>query len=211
MPAAADPPPGAWDGLRRRDPATFQRLFQEFWPAVLGRARRLMPAHFDQENAAAETMYLAFRNARSFRPGCHPFPWLARICLRVCLRDRSRLRRALDALARAFRHRGATSKPDDGAREATPGWAPSDGVATLRAAMQRLPQRQREAVLLRYLFNVAPREIAQLTKVRPETVRKTLLRGLAGLAPQPGRLRGTRGGGEAGAPVEARGSKEGPR
>lgn len=168
-----------------------------------------MPAHFDQENAAAETMYLAFRNARSFRAGSLPFPWLARICLRVCLRDRSRLRRAVDALARAFRHRGAASDPDDRARQAGPGWAPSEGVSALRAAVQQLPHRQREAVLLRYLFNVAPREIAQLTKVRPETVRKTLLRGLAGLAPQPGRLRGPRGGGDTGAPVEARGSKEG--
>lgn len=211
MPAAANPSPGSWDGLRRRDPATFQRLFQEFWPAVVGRARRLMPAHFDQENAAAETMYLAFRHARSFRAGSHPFPWLARICLRVCLRDRSRLRRVVDALAGAFRNRDAAPGSADPGRLGPAAWHASDGVHALRGAVQRLPRRQREAVLLRYLFNVAPREIAELMDVRLGTVRKTLLRGLAGLAPQPGRIRGTGGGGEAGAPVEARGSKEGLR
>jgi RNA polymerase sigma factor (sigma-70 family) len=49
------------------------------------------------------------------------------------------------------------------------------------AAVRRLPQRQREALLLRYYLDLSDEEIARAMGVRPPTVRSAVHRGLAAL------------------------------
>ncbi|MFC5823024.1 sigma-70 family RNA polymerase sigma factor [Nonomuraea insulae] len=48
-------------------------------------------------------------------------------------------------------------------------------------ALRRLPRRQREALTLRYYFDLADHEIAETMKVSASTVRSTITRGLAAL------------------------------
>jgi RNA polymerase sigma factor (sigma-70 family) len=50
------------------------------------------------------------------------------------------------------------------------------------AGLQRLPARQREALVLRFYLELAEPEIAQTTGIRPGTVKSTTSRALATLA-----------------------------
>ncbi|MFC7591660.1 SigE family RNA polymerase sigma factor [Nonomuraea antimicrobica] len=48
-------------------------------------------------------------------------------------------------------------------------------------ALHRLPRRQREALTLRYYFDLSDQEIAEAMRVGASTVRSTITRGLAAL------------------------------
>ena len=72
------------------------------------------------------------------------------------------------------------------AREETAEAADSSSVLTaerlvLRAALQALPDRQREVLVLRYIAELPDREIAQATGLSPGGVRSAASRGLAAL------------------------------
>ncbi|QYC45793.1 RNA polymerase sigma factor [Nonomuraea coxensis DSM 45129] len=55
-------------------------------------------------------------------------------------------------------------------------------LAYVRSAVRELPRRQREALTLRYYFDLADQEIADTMGVGASTVRSTIARGLAALA-----------------------------
>ncbi len=68
--------------------------------------------------------------------------------------------------------------PDRAAADPSPG---SDREDTLRRAVDRLPQRMRAAVLLRYYEDMTEAEIAQALGVTPGTVKSTVSRAMAKL------------------------------
>lgn len=51
----------------------------------------------------------------------------------------------------------------------------------LQRVLRRLPKRQREAVVMRYVLDLPEVEIADLLDIRPGTVKTHLVRGLAQL------------------------------
>ncbi|MES9535956.1 sigma-70 family RNA polymerase sigma factor [Actinomadura sp. NPDC000600] len=53
-------------------------------------------------------------------------------------------------------------------------------------ALQRLPRRQREAVVLRYYLDLGDDEVSAAMGIRPATVRSTMARALAALARELG-------------------------
>ncbi|WP_245681533.1 RNA polymerase sigma factor [Actinomadura kijaniata] len=53
-------------------------------------------------------------------------------------------------------------------------------------ALQRLPRRQREALVLRYYLDLTDEEVSQAMGIRPGTVRSTMTRALAALARELG-------------------------
>jgi RNA polymerase sigma factor (sigma-70 family) len=131
-------------------------------------AARALAPHMDPENAVAETWHQAYRGAGRYDPQWLPYPWLAAICARVCLKQR----RALARLLPTFRLRGRTDP------EAGVGTDRADEETHVRAALVRLPWRQRQVVALRFLFDVSVREIAALLDRTPGNVERLLLRGL---------------------------------
>jgi RNA polymerase sigma factor (sigma-70 family) len=102
---------------------------------------------------------------------------------RTALRRRSRLRLRPGAVA------------DDGLDEVTPagGWGPAARLAesaearallseqerTVAAALRKLPQRQREALVLRYYLDLSVEQTAQAMGVSPGTVKSATHRALA--------------------------------
>ena len=102
---------------------------------------------------------------------------------RTVLRRRSRLRLWPGAVA------------DDGLNEVTPpgGWGPAARLAesaearallseqerTVAAALRKLPQRQREALVLRYYLDLSVEQTAQAMGVSPGTVKSATHRALA--------------------------------
>jgi RNA polymerase sigma factor (sigma-70 family) len=56
--------------------------------------------------------------------------------------------------------------------------APDEGIVDVLAALQKLPRRQRAAVVLRHSLGYTPREIASILEVAPPTARVHIARGL---------------------------------
>jgi RNA polymerase sigma factor (sigma-70 family) len=56
----------------------------------------------------------------------------------------------------------------------------------MKQALLRLPARQRAAIVLRYYEDLPERQIAELLRCRPGTVKSLLSRGIAALREQVG-------------------------
>ena len=95
----------------------------------------------------------------------------------------SRFRR----LALERRHAGTRSGDDRGQRGSDDQFADAQLVA---AALQRLPQRQRTALVLRYYDDLSVAQTAEAMGVSPGTVKSTVARGLANLQRALGDLDG---------------------
>jgi RNA polymerase sigma-70 factor (ECF subfamily) len=127
------------------------RLFEVHGRTVYGLCRLLLRDPSDAEDAAQQTFLSAYRALVSGVVPRDPGAWLATIARNEC-RNRVRLRmREPLALEAAFI--GATEPLEETA-------ARSAQIAELKVALLDLPQKQREAVLLRDVYGLRYGEIA---------------------------------------------------
>lgn len=151
------------------DPAAVRALVARKLPRLLALAARMLGDPAEAEDVAQETMMRAWKQAASWRPGAAKFDtWLHRVALNLCY-DRLRRRREI-----------ATDSPPERADE---GPAPDRGLeaadvgARVAAAMQALPDRQREAVVLCHYQELSNIEAAALMGVSVEALASLLSRG----------------------------------
>lgn len=138
-------------------------------PRVLGYAARLLGDRAEAEDVAQEAMLRLWRIAPEWRAGeAKVTTWLYRVVSNLCT-DRLRRRRGegLD---------GVPEPEDD-----TPG-AEARLIAAARAraldeALGELPERQRQAVILRHLEGLSNPEIAGIMEIGVEAVESLTARG----------------------------------
>lgn len=138
-------------------------------PRVLGYAARLLGDRVEAEDVAQEAMLRLWRIAPEWRAGeAKVTTWLYRVVSNLCT-DRLRRRRGegLD---------GVPEPEDD-----TPG-AEARLIAAARAraldeALGELPERQRQAVILRHLEGLSNPEIAGIMEIGVEAVESLTARG----------------------------------
>ncbi|HBN30781.1 MAG TPA: RNA polymerase sigma factor [Rhodobacteraceae bacterium] len=143
-------------------------------PLVFRLAKRLLSDAAEAEDVTQEAMLRLWKIAPEWRQGeAKVSTWLYRVTTNLCT-DRLRKRRgvALDAIAEPM---------DD-----TPGIEArmiSDNRAeALNGALAKLPDRQREAVVLRHIEGLANPEIAEVLDISVEAVESLIARGKRGLA-----------------------------
>ncbi|NQW14885.1 MAG: RNA polymerase sigma factor [Rhodobacter sp.] len=143
-------------------------------PMVFRLAKRLLSDAAEAEDVTQEAMLRLWKIAPEWRQGeAKVSTWLYRVTTNLCT-DRLRKRRgvALDAIAEPM---------DD-----TPGIEArmiSDNRAeALNGALAKLPDRQREAVVLRHIEGLANPEIAEVLDISVEAVESLIARGKRGLA-----------------------------
>jgi RNA polymerase sigma-70 factor (ECF subfamily) len=161
------------DELVRRaglgDAAAVQALVARKLRRVLALAERMLGDAAEAEDVAQEAFFRAWRNAPRWRPGAARFDtWLHRVTLNLCY---DRLRR---------RRERPTAEPPD---TPDPGPAPDRGLLALdvgrrvRAALQQLPPRQREAIVLCHYQELGNLEAARAMGVSVEAMESLLSRG----------------------------------
>ncbi len=152
-------------------------LTQRLLPRVLGYAARLLADRSEAEDVAQEAMIRLWRIAPEWRQGeAKVTSWLYRVVTNLCTdRLRSRRRRATDAL-------DAVAEPADGAPGAVAGLIEADRMAALQAALATLPERQRQAVVLRHIEGLTNPEIAEVMEIGVEAVESLTARGKRALA-----------------------------
>jgi RNA polymerase sigma-70 factor (ECF subfamily) len=142
----------------------------------------------DAEDAVQEAFLSAFRQARSFRGDAKFSTWLHRIVVNACL-DRMRKSRARPAVPIDDAVSATLADPHDY-------YAAAETATDVAAALARLSDDQRLAIVLVDLQGLPVEEAALALGVPTGTVKSRCHRGRAQLALLLGHLRGTPAAGE---------------
>lgn len=153
------------------DPGAARVLAARLLPRALGHAARVLGDRAEAEDVAQEAMMRLWRAAPDWRQDgpAAPATWLYRVVANLCV---DRLRRAgrMDPL-----------EDPDHAADGAPGiearMVQADRMAALDAALARLPERQRQAVVLRHIEGLTNPEIAQILEIGVEAVESLTARG----------------------------------
>jgi RNA polymerase sigma factor (sigma-70 family) len=159
------------------DPAAARALTLRLTPRVLGYATRLLSDRAEAEDVTQEAMLRLWRVAPAWRQGeAQVTTWLYRVVTNLCTdRLRGRVRRRADALDDA-------PEVADGAAGAEAGLIDADRMAALQTALDALPDRQRQAVVLRHIEGLTNPEIAAVMDIGVEAVESLTARGKRSLA-----------------------------
>lgn len=136
-----------------------------------------------------DSFLLAYRGIKRFRLG-EPFaPWFYRIVTNAARQQQRRARHRREVSLNTFMPDDSGAQPIGGSLD-TPADSRTDPVAraeageardALLAALNTLPHKQREAVVLRYYFGYTDPQIATILKCRLGTVQQRLHAGRASL------------------------------
>lgn len=158
-------------------------------PRLHGHALRVLGDRAEAEDVTQEAMLRLWRQAPDWREGeAKVTTWLYRVVANLCT-DRLRRRNAgavpggLDAVAEP-------ADPTPGPAEVMQQAARADA---LQQALASLPDRQRQAVVLRHIDGLANPEIAEILGVGIEAVESLTARGKKALAAQLSAQRGALG------------------
>ena len=141
-------------------------------PRILGYAARLLNDRAEAEDVAQEAMLRLWRVAPDWRQGeAKISTWLYRVTTNLCT-DRLRLRTRRNVVA-------LDDAPDmaDAAPGAVAVLIEADRMAALNAALTSLPDRQREAVVMRHIEGLSNPEIADVMDIGIEAVESLISRG----------------------------------
>lgn len=156
------------------DPAAARLLTLRLTPRVLAFAQRMLGNCAEAEDVAQEAMLRLWRVARDWRQDqAKVSTWLFRVTSNLCT-DLLRRRRSvpLDGIA----------EPEDGQPGALAGMIDQDRARALDQALKLLPDRQRQAVILRHLEGFTNPEIAGMMDIGVEAVESLTARGKRSLA-----------------------------
>lgn len=156
------------------DRAAARALTLRLTPRVLSLATRLLGTAAEAEDVAQEAMVRLWRIAPEWRQGeAKVTTWLYRVTLNLCT-DRLRRRRNVPL--------DEAPEVEDGAPSAEQGLMQGERLAALDAALALLPERQRQAVILRHIEGLANPDIARIMDIGTEAVESLTARGKRALA-----------------------------
>jgi RNA polymerase sigma-70 factor (ECF subfamily) len=139
---------------------------------VYGFAARLLGDRAEAEDVAQEAMLRMWRVAGQWRAGeAKLSSWLYRVTVNLCTdRQRARQRRRAEPLE-------AVAEPADETADTEAALMQRARQDALQAALATLPDRQRQAVVLRHIEGLSNPEIAAILDVGVEAVESLTARG----------------------------------
>ena len=158
------------------DAAAFARIVERHMPMLHALAWRMLGEASEAEDVVQESLVKLWVNAKGWQPsGGGLGAWLRRVATNACL-DRLRKPRPLS---------------DEGLPERADDTPPADMLidaerrrAAVRAAILRLPDRQRAAIILTYHEGVSNAEAASVLGIGVKALESLLVRARQGLSQQ---------------------------
>ncbi|MBV7394130.1 RNA polymerase sigma factor [Mameliella sediminis] len=146
-------------------------LTQRLAPRVFSHAMRMLGGdRAEAEDVAQEALLRLWRAAPAWRTGeAKVSTWLYRVTANLCI-DRIRRRRTGPDL-------DAVPEPVDEAPSAAAGMQQQARAEALQGALDSLPDRQRQAVILRHIEGLSNPEIAEIMDIGPRAVESLVARG----------------------------------
>ncbi len=154
------------------DPAAARALTLRLAPRAMAHAARMLGDRSEAEDVAQEALLRLWRIAPDWRQGeAQVSTWLYQVVGNLATdRLRARKRRRADALDDA-------PEPADDAPGVVAAMIEADRMAALQSALDALPDRQRQAVVLRHIEGLANPEIARIMEIGVEAVESLTARG----------------------------------
>lgn len=159
------------------DPEAARLLTSRLTPRVLGYATRLLSDRAEAEDVTQEAMLRLWKVAPDWRTGeAQVSTWLYRVVTNLCT-DLRRARGRRPGLA-------LDDAPEvaSGDASALATMIEADRMTALNAALASLPERQRQAVVLRHIEGLSNPEIAAIMDLGVEAVESLTARGKRSLA-----------------------------
>jgi len=151
------------------DPAAARVLSMRLTPRVFGHAIRVLGDAAEAEDVTQEALLRLWRIAPDWRTGeAKITTWLYRVVANLCT-DRLRKRVSVPL--------EDVSEPVDPATSVEDQLQNAARMDALQLALNTLPDRQRQAVVLRHIDGLANPEIAQILEVGVEAVESLTARG----------------------------------
>lgn len=168
------------------DKTAAQTLAKRYTPLVFAHACRMLNDRAEAEDVAQEAMLRLWRRAPQWdaNGGASVRTWLYRVTANLCI-DRLRKTRP-DAMPEGFDV--ADTTPD-----AEANLQAKARMMALEEALMQLPDRQRQAVVLRHIDGLGNTEIAQIMDIGPRAVESLTARGKRALTTLLGSQRETLG------------------
>jgi RNA polymerase sigma-70 factor (ECF subfamily) len=157
----------------RGDAEAARLLTARLLPRALRHAARVLGDAAEAEDVAQEAMMRLWRVAPDWTSDgpAQPSTWLHRVVANL----------AVDRLRRARRSTGLDPEKADAIADTAPSaearLAQADRMAALDAALATLPERQRQAVVLRHIEGLSNPEIAEVLEIGVEAVESLTARG----------------------------------
>ncbi|MEM1235212.1 MAG: RNA polymerase sigma factor [Pseudomonadota bacterium] len=163
------------------DAAAARSLTLRLAPRIFAHAQRLLQDRAEAEDLTQEALLRLWKIAPKWRQGdAKVTTWLYRVTANLCT---DRLRKV--------RPQGLDAAPEvpDGASTAVEGMIDRTRAEALERALGALPDRQRQAVVLRHIEGLGNPEIAEIMDISVEAVESLTARGKRALAADLGRYR----------------------
>lgn len=156
------------------DALASRELARRFLPRILAYGRRMLGDAAEAEDVAQEAMVRLWKIAPDWRSGeAQVSTWLWRVVANLCT-DRLRKRRGIGL--------DEAPEPEDGAPSVLQQMLAVNRAQALEQALAALPERQRQAVVLRHLEGLGNPEIAAIMQIGVEAVESLTARGKRALA-----------------------------
>ena len=154
------------------DASAGRTLLDRLAPKLFGYATRVLGDRTEAEDVVQETMLKLWKVAPDWRQGeAQVSTWAYRVMVNMCtdkLRKRQRQGQvALDSVA----------EPEANIKSAVDQMTDAARADALQSALETLPERQRQAVVLRHLEGLNNPEIAQIMDIGVEAVESLTARG----------------------------------
>lgn len=158
----------------RGDRVAARLLTQRLLPRALRHAARVLGNMAEAEDVAQEAMMRLWQRAESWQNGgpATPATWLHRVVANL----------AVDRLRRAGRAVGLDEDLRDERPDAEAEMIRVDRMAALDAGLATLPERQRQAVVLRHIEGLSNPDIADVLGIGVEAVESLTARGKRALS-----------------------------
>lgn len=161
----------------RGDPDAARLLMNRVLPLALGHATRVLGDRAEAEDVAQEAMMRLWRVAPEWRQNeARVSTWLYRVVANLCT-DRLRLR-----VRRRAEPIDLVAEPVDTALPVEAVMIADARMKALQAALDQLPERQRQAVVLRHIEGLANPQIAEILNIGVEAVESLTARGKRALS-----------------------------
>ncbi|CRL09694.1 Sigma-W factor [Phaeobacter italicus] len=158
------------------DPHVAAELTRRLAPRAFGVAMRVLGNRAEAEDITQEAMVRLWRQAEHWEPGrARVSTWLYRVVMNLCIDHKRRQRGGhldLDAIP----------EPEDTAQSAAERLQDGARQDALQSALMQLPERQRQAVVLRHIEDLPNPEIAGIMDISVEAVESLTARGKRALA-----------------------------
>lgn len=150
------------------DKRAASELVRRHLPRMVGLARRMLGDHAEAEDVAQEVFLRVWKHAGAWKPGQAKFEtWMHRVAMNLCL----------DRLRRSGRQAGEVSAETPDVRaSATRALDDRQRRDRVRESLQKLPERQRAALVLCYYQERTNIEAAEVMGVSVDALESLLSR-----------------------------------